>query len=93
MTTFIEKMTFLEQHIYELEKFCNLHYENFRSFTIQKKNREAKDEKFGNIVQAKQEMSMTKEQQEEAKRVRNFLLEEFLWAERYSDFEGNTERI
>ncbi|PAV86482.1 hypothetical protein WR25_16902 isoform A [Diploscapter pachys] len=39
-----------------------------RSFTIQKKNREAKDEKFGNIVQAKQEMGMTKEQQEEAKR-------------------------
>ncbi|CAJ0606811.1 unnamed protein product [Cylicocyclus nassatus] len=40
-----------------------------RNFTIPKKSQ--KDDKFGNIVQAKQEMGMTKEQQEEARR--NFI--------------------
>ncbi|CAI2356339.1 unnamed protein product [Caenorhabditis sp. 36 PRJEB53466] len=37
-----------------------------RNFTIPKKG--AQNDKFGNIVQAKQEMGMTKEQQDEAKR-------------------------
>ncbi|VDM73832.1 unnamed protein product [Strongylus vulgaris] len=40
-----------------------------RNFIIPKKS--SKDDKFGNIVQAKQEMGMTKEQQEEARR--NFI--------------------
>lgn len=39
----------------------------FRNFTVAKKA--AQNDKFGNIVQAKQEMGMTKEQQEDAKRV------------------------
>ncbi|VDP27920.1 unnamed protein product [Heligmosomoides polygyrus] len=38
-----------------------------RNFVIPKKS-ENRNDKFGNIVQAKQEMGMTKEQQEEAKR-------------------------
>ncbi|VDK57850.1 unnamed protein product [Anisakis simplex] len=39
-----------------------------RNFVIPKKTSDNATEKFGNIVQAKQEMGMTKEQQEEAKR-------------------------
>ncbi|CAD6188839.1 unnamed protein product [Caenorhabditis auriculariae] len=39
-----------------------------RNFTIPKKSEKSND-KFGNIVQAKQEMGMTKDQQDEAKRV------------------------
>ncbi|EYC33548.1 hypothetical protein Y032_0002g852 [Ancylostoma ceylanicum] len=39
-----------------------------RNFVIPKKSEKNRNDKFGNIVQAKQEMGMTKEQQEEAKR-------------------------
>ncbi|ETN80316.1 hypothetical protein NECAME_02448 [Necator americanus] len=39
-----------------------------RNFIIPKKSEKNRNDKFGNIVQAKQEMGMTKEQQEEAKR-------------------------
>lgn len=47
--------------------FAIINFFRFSNFTIPQKKDTG--DKFGNIVQAKQEMGMTKEQQEEAKKV------------------------